>query len=86
MIPAFAAPAFAQSDAENRATARALAAQGQEQLEAKDYAKAEDSFRRADALFHAPTLVLGIARASAAEGKFVEAWEAYNRIIIEGVT
>jgi hypothetical protein len=78
--------AFAQSDAENRATARALAQQGGEALEAKDYAKAEDSFRRANALFHAPTLVLGMARAQAAEGKFVESWESYNQIVLEGVT
>jgi hypothetical protein len=86
LIPALAAPAFAQSDAENRATARALAGQGQEALDAKDFAKAEDSFRRADALFHAPTLLLGLARAQAAEGKFVESWESYNRIVLEGVT
>ncbi|HXX67614.1 MAG TPA: hypothetical protein VEK07_10555 [Polyangiaceae bacterium] len=80
------APARAQSDAQDRATARALAQQGSDALDAKDYAKAEDAFRRADALFHAPTLVLGLARAQAAEGKFVEAWEGYNRIILENVT
>jgi hypothetical protein len=79
-------PAQAQSEAENRATARALAQQGGEALEAKDYVKAEDAFRRANALFHAPTLVLGLARAQAAEGKFVEAWESYNQIILENVT
>ena len=78
--------AQAQSEAENRATARALAQQGGDALEAKDYAKAEDAFRRANALFHAPTLVLGLARAQAAEGKFVESWESYNQIVLEGVT
>jgi hypothetical protein len=77
--------AHAQSDAENRATARALAQQGGEALEARDYPKAEDAFRRANALFHAPTLLLGMARAQTAEGKFVEAWENYNQIILEGV-
>lgn len=77
---------FAQSDAENRATARALAQQGQEAFDAKDYAKSDEAFRRADALFHAPTLTLGLARAQAAEGKFVESWESYNRIILENVT
>lgn len=79
-------PAWAQSEAQDRATARALAQQGSDALDAKDYAKAEDAFRRADALFHAPTLVLGLARAQAAEGKFVEAWEGYNRIVLENVT
>jgi hypothetical protein len=86
LVPALAGTAYAQPDAENRATARELAGQGQQALDAKDFAKAEDLFRRADALFHAPTLLLGLARAQAAEGKFVESWEAYNRIIIEGVT
>lgn len=79
-------PVWAQSEAEDRATARALAQQGADALDARDYPKAEDAFRRADALFHAPTLVLGLARAQAAEGKFVEAWESYNRIILENVT
>lgn len=86
IVASVSAPARAQSEAEDRATARALAQQGSDALEAKDYAKAEDAFRRADALFHAPTLVLGLARAQAAEGKFVEAWENYNRIILENVT
>jgi hypothetical protein len=81
-----ASPAFAQSDAENRATARALGQQGQDAYDAKDFKKAEDLFRRAEGLYHAPTLLLGLARTQAAGGKFVEAWEGYNRIILEGVT
>ena len=81
-----ASPAFAQSAAEGRATARALGVEGQAALDAKDYKKAEDFFRRAEALFNAPTLLLGLARASAGEGKYVEAWEAYNRIILDGLT
>jgi hypothetical protein len=76
--------AYAQSDAD-RATARALGEDGERALEAKDYKTAADRFRRADSLFHAPTLMLGLARALAGEGKFVEAQEAYNRIIREGV-
>ncbi len=79
-----ASNAAAQSDSD-RATARQLAQQGQTALDAKDYKRAEDSFRRADALFHAPTLTLGLARAQAAEGKFVESWESYQRIILDGV-
>jgi hypothetical protein len=81
-----ASPAFAQSAAEGRATARALGVEGQAALDAKDYKRAEELFRRAEALFNAPTLLLGLARASAGEGKFVEAWEAYNRIILDGLT
>jgi hypothetical protein len=80
-----AAPnAFAQSDAD-RATARELGQDGQAALDAKDYAAAEDHFHRADALFHAPTLLLGYARAEAGLGKLVSASEAYNRILREGV-
>ncbi len=80
-----AAPsAFAQSAAD-RATARELGQDGQAALDAKNYAAAEDLFRRADALFHAPTLLLGYARAEAGLGKVVNASEAYNRVIREGV-
>ncbi|HEX3769437.1 MAG TPA: hypothetical protein VHV30_01170 [Polyangiaceae bacterium] len=81
---AVAPPAHAQSDAD-RATARALGQEGQAALDKKDYATAEDRFRRADKMFHAPTLLLGLARSLAAEGKYVEAQEAYNRIIREGM-
>ncbi len=48
-----------------------------------DWAKAEDLFRRADAIYHANTLLLGLARARAHLGKYVEAWEDYHRILIE---
>jgi hypothetical protein len=78
------APALAQSDAD-RATARALGQEGETALENKDYATAEDRFRRADKLIHAPTLEIGLARALVGLGKLVEAQEAFNRIIREGV-
>jgi hypothetical protein len=76
--------ALAQSDSD-RATARALGQEGEQALENKDYPTAEDRFRRADKMVHAPTLMLGLARALAAEGKYVEAQESYNRIIREGL-
>jgi hypothetical protein len=76
--------ARAQSDAD-RATARSLGQEGQQAFENKDFPTAEDRFRRADKMVHAPTLVLGLARALTAEGKFVEAQESYNRIIREGL-
>ena len=84
LATAVAPAALAQADAD-RATARALGQDGQQALAAKDYAKAEDDFRRADSLVHAPTLMLGLARALAGEGRLVEAQEAYNRIVREGV-
>ena len=80
-----AAPrALAQSDAD-RATARSLGTDGEQALESKDFKTAEDRFRRADNLVHAPTLMLGLARSLAGLGRFVEAQEAYNRIVREGV-
>jgi hypothetical protein len=81
---AIAPPAHAQSDAD-RATARSLGQEGQQALDNKDYATAEDRYRRADKMVHAPTLMLGLARALAAEGKYVEAQESYNRIVREGL-
>lgn len=77
-------PAFAQSDGD-RATARDLGREGQAALDQKDYKTAEDRFRRADKLVHAPTLELGLARALAGVGKYMESQETYNRIIREGV-
>jgi hypothetical protein len=85
LFVASAAPsALAQSDAD-RATARELGKEGQDALDKKDYKTAEDRFKRADALFHAPTLLLGYARAEAGLGKVVNASESYNRIVREGV-
>ncbi|MGO9836125.1 MAG: hypothetical protein ACLP1X_18135 [Polyangiaceae bacterium] len=81
---ALAEPAHAQSD-DDRATARALGQEGQQALDAKDYRTAEDRYRRADKLVHAPTLMLGLARSLAAEGKYVEAQETYNRMVREGL-
>lgn len=78
-------PAFAQSDAD-RATARSLGIDGQQALENKDYKSAEDRFRRAESLVNAPTLMLGLARALAGLGRYVESQETYNRIIREGVS
>jgi hypothetical protein len=79
------ASAFAQSDSD-RATARQLGQDGETALATKDWKRAEEDFRRADALFHAPTLTLGLARAQAAQGRFVEAWENYHRVILENVS
>src|SRR5579859_2791773 len=77
--------ALGQSEGDKQ-QARQYYQQGQDALTAKDYKRAEDLFRRGDALYHAPTLSLGLARAQAAEGKFVESWENYHRIVLENVT
>jgi hypothetical protein len=68
-----------------RAQARDLARQGFEALRRKDYAAAEDLFRRADELVHAPTLELDRARSLVGLRKFVEGHEQYEQVIREGV-
>jgi hypothetical protein len=77
--------ALAQPTEADRATARALAAEGYEALERHDYKVAEDRFRRADALVHAPTIVVDRARALVGLGRLVEAFEAYQLVLREGV-
>jgi hypothetical protein len=74
----------AQSEAD-RATARNLAAEGYTALKTQDFTTAEDRFRRADALVHAPTLVVDHARALIGLGRFVEAQERLELVVREGV-
>jgi hypothetical protein len=71
------------SDAD-RLTARGLAYEGHAALSKKDYATAADRFSRADALVHAPTLLLGLARAETGLGKLTTAQATYSRILREG--
>ena len=76
---------FAEPSAADRATARSLAGEGYQALQTKDYATAVDRFSRADALVHAPTLMIDWARSLVGLGKLVEAQERYEQIIREGV-
>lgn len=76
--------AFAQSDAD-KGTARELTVEGYALLDKKDFAGAADRFKRADALFHAPTITVGLARAYVGLGKLMSAYEAYNRAAHESV-
>lgn len=77
--------AAAEPNEADRATARALALEGNAALQKKDYATAVDRFKRADALVHAPTLVVDWARALQGLGRFVEAHEKYELVLREGV-
>lgn len=82
--PAAAAPDAGPSSAD-RATARTLAQEGYEALNAKDYATAADRFQRALGLVHAPTLLRDLARSQVGLGRLVDAHESYSQIIREGV-
>jgi hypothetical protein len=79
-----ATPARADEEAD-RGQARELGTQAYQAADKGDWAKAEDLFRRADAIYHANTLLLGLARARAHLGKYVEAWEDYHRILVESL-
>jgi hypothetical protein len=81
-VPRMASAQASRPDAD-RATARALAREGYEAQKHEQYALAADRFERADALVHAPTLLLGLARAQVGLGKLVEAHETYRRILRE---
>lgn len=86
VITTLTAPAFAEPSAADRATARALAREGFEALKQDDFQTAEDRFRRADELVHAPTLVVDHARALVGLGRLVEAHERYSLVLREGVS
>ncbi|HET9954521.1 MAG TPA: hypothetical protein VFQ61_08450 [Polyangiaceae bacterium] len=73
----------AQVNEADRATARVLAAEGNEALTRKDFVTAEDRFRRADTLVHAPSLVLDHARALVGLGRFAEAYRRYSLVLQE---
>ena len=76
--------ALGQSAAD-RATARNLAAEGNAALNIGDFATAEDRFRRADALVHAPTLVVDHAKSLIGLHRYVEAQERLELVMREGV-
>jgi hypothetical protein len=81
------APVYAQDgpSAADRATARRLATEGQVALKKGDFDTAADRFERANDLLAAPTFLVRLARARAGQGRLVEAYEIYRKIIREGV-
>ena len=70
---------------EDRTTARELAQEGFEALRAFDYARAADRFSRADALVHAPTLLVDLGRSYLGLGRLVKAHEVFQQVLREGV-
>src|SRR3954468_2979898 len=76
---------WAEPSAADRATARALAGEGYQALQDKDYATAAGCLSRGGARVHAPTLMIDWARSLVGLGKLVEAQERYEQIVREGV-
>jgi hypothetical protein len=85
LLSAIPVAAAAQPSDADKATARTLTVEGYEALEKKDFAGALERFTRADSMFHAPTITLGIARAQVGLGKLVAAREIYNRLVHEEI-
>lgn len=65
--------------------ARTLFFEAHKALKAQDYARAEVLFEKADTVYHAPTTLLGLARARAGTGKLALAYETYDRILKGGL-
>jgi len=70
---------------EDRSTARELALEGHTALKSGDYALAVDRFTRADRLVHAPTLLVDLGRSYIGLGRLVDAHEAFQQVLREGV-
>ncbi|EYF06023.1 tetratricopeptide repeat protein [Chondromyces apiculatus] len=66
-----------------KADARTAADRGQAHFDAGSYEEAAAAFLRADRSFHAPTLVLMVARSYAKLGRLCEARAQYQRILAE---
>ena len=75
LVTALAGSAHAQTAAD-RETARALFDDGKKKRDTGNVAGALESFRAADAIMHAPTTGLAVARSFAALGRIIEAREA----------
>ncbi len=77
-----ASPAMAQAEREQ---ARKLGEAGLEAFSAEKWQEAHDRFQEADRLFHAPTLVLYMARCQSKLGRPVEAKALYERLLAEPI-
>ena len=82
LLALLGSPRPAQAD-DRRDAARQLADQGYALYQAGKYERAIDSLTRAEALFHAPTVMLILARAHAKIGKLVEARALLQRVASE---
>jgi hypothetical protein len=71
--------------AADRATARRLATEGQIALKKGDFDTAADRFERANDLLGAPTFLVRLARARVGQGRLVEAYETYRKVLRDGV-
>lgn len=69
------------TDALTRTAARELAVEGAQSFEQRDYRNALDRFRRAFAVFPAPSIAIMEARSLVGLGRFVEALDKYEETL-----
>jgi hypothetical protein len=69
----------------DRTTARRLGSEGLSALKNQDFDTAADRFERANDLVSAPSFLVLLGRARVGQGRLVEAYEIYRKIIREGV-
>src|SRR5437773_2606155 len=86
IILGFTLSASAQPDEASTAAARAFMAQGRSLRASKDLRAALDSFRSADAIMHAPTTAIEVARTQVSLGWLIEAKKTLQELLAtEGV-
>lgn len=79
LVTALASSAYAQTAADCE-TARALFDDGKKKRDSGNVAGALESFKAADAIMHAPTTGLAVARSLAALGRIIEAREVATQV------
>lgn len=72
--------AHAETDPADLVAARQLASEGIKLAEANDCPAAIEKFRRAEAIFHAPTILVRLAECQRTTGQVVEAYAAFDRV------
>jgi hypothetical protein len=72
-----------EPSAENKAAARDLALQGIQLAQGGKCAEAIDPLSRAEALYHAPTILTWIGQCQIDLGRLVEGTETLNRVVRE---
>lgn len=82
---AFARVAHADADDDKKAAARLLGTEGVRAAISGDCASAVDKLTRAEALVHAPTTALPLARCEIQLGKLVAGTEVLNRLVHEAL-
>lgn len=82
---ALSAPAARAQSAENIAAARALGKQGVTLARAGKCTEALDPLRRAEELYHAPTILVELGYCQCELGQLVEGTEALNKVVRENL-